>query len=214
MLRFQSHPDKVFTAILTDSIVLMINEINDSVVLSQSKEEQSEYLKSFLPNASKVFDPQTALNTLHEMMVCLQRPPLYQLNDYHYLLLYDTLSNLFDLHNDAVREAKTKQHRKQISQIGAYYIEELLFNDMVDIYFFDTDFLFDPETMMQLGLEGKKAMAINEETFGLTQGLTPHPEELELKVHESETPIEVDPSPYFGTKSKVYPDFDYKERSE
>jgi hypothetical protein len=54
-------------------------------------------------------------------------------------------------------------------------------------------------------------MAISEETFGLTQGLTPHPEELKIKVHKGEKAIEIDSSPYFGDKSKVYPDFDIKK---
>jgi hypothetical protein len=168
-------------------------------------------VNSFLPNASKVFNPQTALNTLNEMLVCLEKPQLYQLNDYHYLLLYDTLSNLCDLHNDAVREAETKADRKQISQIGNYYIEKLLFDEMVDIYFYDIDFLINPDDTFQLGIEGRKSMDISEATFAISQGLAPHPEELELKVHEGELPIETDSSPYFGSKSKVYPDFNYKK---
>jgi hypothetical protein len=43
------------------------------------------------------------------------------------------------------------------------------------------------------------------------QGLIPHPEELELKEYEGEKAVETDPSPYFGSKLKVYPDFDYKK---
>ena len=211
MLRFQSHPDKVFTAILKDSIELMTDEIHDAVSLAKSTEELSEYLNSFLPNASKVFNPQTALNTLNEILVCLAKPQLYQLNDYHYLLLYDTLSNLCDLHNKAVREAEIKADRKQISQIGNYYIEKLLFHEMVDIYFYDIDFLIDTEEAFQLGIEGRKNMDVSEATFAISQGLAPHPEELSLVVHEGETLIETEPSPYFGSKSKVYPDFNYKK---
>ena len=206
MLRFQSHPDKVFTAILKESIELMIDEVHNAEYFTNSKEEVSEYLKPYLPNASKVFNPKTALNTLKEMLVCLGKPQLYQLNDYHYLLLYDTLSNLCDLHNDAVRECETKEDRKQLSQIGDYFIEELLFDELVDLYFYDTDFLIDPEAMMELGHKGREQMAFNEETYAISQGLAPHPEELELKVHEGAIPIEIDPSPYFGSKSKVYPD--------
>jgi hypothetical protein len=65
--------------------------------------------------------------------------------------------------------------------------------------------------MFQLGLEGRKEKAINEETFAVIQGLIPHPEELELKEYEGEKAVETDPSPYFGSKLKVYPDFDYKK---
>jgi len=211
MLRFQSHPDKVFTAILKDSIELMIDEIHDAVSFSNSREEFSVQLKSLLPNASRVFNPQTALTTLREILVCLEKPQLYYLNDYHYLLLYDTLSNLCDLHNDAVRACETKEDRKQLSQIGDYFIEELLFDEIVDIYFYDIDFLLHPEETFNLGIEGRKSMDVSDNTFSISQGLAPHPEELLLIVHEDEIPIETDSSTYFGSNSKVYPDFDYKK---
>ena len=61
MLRFQSHPDKVFTAILKESIELMIDEINDTVSFANSEEEVSENLNPLLPNASKVFDEEGAV---------------------------------------------------------------------------------------------------------------------------------------------------------
>lgn len=207
MLRFQSHPDKVFTAILKDGIELMIDEYHNAEYFTKSKEEASEYLKPYLPNASKVFNPETALNTLKEMLTCLGKPQLYQLNDYHYLLLYDTLSNLCDLHNAAVRECETEEDRKQLSQIGDYFIEELLFDEILDIYFYDIDFLLNPEDVFKMGMDVRKGMDVSDETYAIGQGLAPHPEELELKVHKTETPIEIDPSPYFGSKSKVYPDF-------
>jgi hypothetical protein len=208
MLRFQSHPDKVFTAILKDAIGFIIDEIYSAEYFTNSKEEVSEYLKPYLPNASKVFNPETAFNTLKEMLVCLEKPQLYYLNDYHYILLYDTLSGLCDLHNAAVRESENKEDSIEASQIGDYYIEELLFDEMIDIYFYDTDFLFDSEDMVKLGLEGREGMAFNEETFAVTQGLAPHPEELKLQVHKGEEAIILDTSPYFGSTSKVYPDFD------
>jgi hypothetical protein len=114
------------------------------------------------------------------------------------------------MHNKAVRACETKEDRKQLSQIGDYFIDELLFDEMVDIYFYDLDFLFNPEDALQLGMEGRNMMDVSKETFAISQGLAAHPEELSLKVYKGEKPIETDSSPYFGSKSKVYPDFDYK----
>ncbi|UCH81428.1 MAG: hypothetical protein JSW20_02135 [Nitrospiraceae bacterium] len=208
MLRFQTPPDKVFTAILKDSLELIIDEINDAIAFSKDTEEFIEQLNSLLPNASRVFNPKTTISTIKEMLACLEKPQLYYLNDYHYLLLYDTLSNLCDLHNDAVNDTETQEDRIEASQIGDYNIEELLFDEIVDIYFFDTDFLTDPDDMVNLGVEGRKNMAFNEETFAITQGLAPHPEELKLRVHKGEETTVIDISPYFGSQSKVYPDFD------
>jgi hypothetical protein len=210
MLRFQSHPDKIFTAILKDGIELMIDEFNNALYFAKSYEEVNDDLYAVLPNALKVFKPKTALSTLKDMLDCLGKPQLYQLNDYHYLLLYDTLSNLCDLHNDAVRDCETEEDRKQLSQIGDYFIEELLFDELIDLYFYDTDFLLNPEDVFQMGMDVRKGLDVSDETYAIGQGLAPHPEELELKVHKTDKPIEIDPSPYFGSKSKVYPDIDIK----
>jgi len=178
-----------------------------------SREELSENLNSLLPNASKGFNSVTALTTLQGMLVCLETPLFYQLNDYHYLLHYDTIANLCDLHNDAERAAESKQDRIELSQIGDYYIEELLFDEMVDIYLYDIDFQLNPEDTFQLGMEGRKSMDVSEEAFAICQGLAPHPEELSITIYEGEIPIETDSSPYVGSKSKVYPDFNYKKET-
>ena len=149
---------------------------------------------------------------LKEMLICLEKPQLYYLNDYHYLLLYDTISTQCELHNGAVKAAGNKKERIEMAKMtGGYYIEELLFDEIVDIYFYDIDFLLHPEETFQLGMEGRKSMDISDNTFSISQGLAPHAEELSLIVHEDEIPIETDSSPYFGSNSKVYPDFDYKK---
>jgi hypothetical protein len=63
--------------------------------------------------------------------------------------------------------------------------------------------------MVNLGLKGRNEMAFNEETFAITQGLAPHPDELKLQVHKGEEAIVLEASPYFGSQSKIYPDFAY-----
>jgi hypothetical protein len=50
---------------------------------------------------------------------------------------------------------------------------------MVDIYFYDTNFLLDQEDTFALGMEGRKIMIVSKETFAITQGLPTHHEELE-----------------------------------
>ena len=88
-----------------------------------------------LPNASKVFNARTALDTLKRMLVCHKNPNLYYLNDYHYLLLYDMLKDFCDLQNDSVREAKTKKEKGERSQMGRFHIDELDFDGIIDIFF-------------------------------------------------------------------------------
>lgn len=187
----------------------MSDQILDGISSSTTEEEMREELDFVLPNAGRVFNFRTALDTVRDMDACLRKPELYQLNDYHYLLLYDALSNLCDLHKNAINDCETEEDRIEVSQIGDYFIEELLLDKMVDIYFYDIDFLLNPEDAFNLGMEGRKSMGVSEASFNISQGLAPHPDELELKLYEGEGPAAPEASPYFGSKSKVYPDFHY-----
>ena len=74
------------------------------------------------------------------------------------------------------------------------------------LHFFDIDFLLDTGTMFDLGSEKRNYLGIDEETFGISQGLAPHPEELIMKVQEDELPVATGQSRFWGPSSRVYPD--------
>ena len=54
---------------------------------------------------------QTKLYIFWDCFACNKNQKLYYLNDYHYLLLYDTLQDFCVLQNDFVQEAKTKKEK-------------------------------------------------------------------------------------------------------
>ncbi len=70
MLRFQTPPDKVFMAILDESINLIIDQIKEIKSVRKNKEEKKYEFESLLPNAGKVFGYKIALNTLKKMLIC------------------------------------------------------------------------------------------------------------------------------------------------
>ena len=208
MLRFQETPDRIFIEILKASMEIVIDQITELIGYSGNPKEAKNELIGILPLAAKVFCPEVALKTLRDMLEKLLRPELYYLNDYHYLLIYDTLQLYSGLHNDMVRISKSKNEKKAAAMIGPYHIEKIDFDRLETLYFYDTDFLFDPEVMLNLGEEERKGMAFNPETFAITQGLAPHPEELALK-EVTDEPYEVpEISQYFGPNSRCYPDED------
>jgi hypothetical protein len=208
MLKFQETPDKIFIEILKAGMEIVIDEISDVIDYSENKKEAKNELEGILPLAARVFSPEAALGTLREMLEKLFRPELYYLNDYHYLLLYDTLRLYAGLHNDMVRTAGSGNEKNAAAKIGPYHIGRIDFDLIEGIYFYDTDFLFDPEVMLGLGEEERKNMAFNPETFAITQGLAPHPEELVLKEMTDGTFEVPEISEHFGPHSKVYPDRD------
>jgi hypothetical protein len=186
MLRFQTPPDKIFMAILQDGITFMIDQLNTVKSSMNYSVDRRSVLENLLPFAGRVFNCETALKTLKRMLVCHRRSGLYYLNDYHYLLLYDTLQYLCEVHNVRVMEASSINEKKRASKVGGYYIEEINFDNLIDIYFYDIDFLINSETMRELSIEERKGLGINDETFGISQGLAPHPEELAVKIVKNE----------------------------
>ncbi|MBS1114205.1 MAG: hypothetical protein H6Q92_1968 [Nitrospirae bacterium] len=210
MLRFQETPDKIFIEILKAGMEIVIDEITDLIDYSENPKEAKSELRGILPLAARVFSPGVALKTLRDMREKLLHPELYYLNDFHYLLIYDTLQLYSELHNDMVRTARSKNEKNAAAKIGPYHIEKIDFDCLETLYFYDTDFLFDPEVMLSLGEEERKDMSFNPETFAITQGLAPHPEELVLKEVTEETYEVPEISQYFGPDSRCYPDEDMR----
>jgi hypothetical protein len=206
MIKFQETPDRIFIEILKTGMEIITDEIEDILGYSESPKRAKDELRLVLPLAAKVFSPEAALRTLRDMLEKLFLPGLYQMNDYHFLLLYDTLQLYSELHNDMVRTAGSKEERIAAAAIGPYYILKTDFGRIIDIYFCNTNFLFDPDVMLSLREEEKKYMEINPEAFSVAQGLPPHPEELVLRELPGEVYKIPETSSYFNDSSAVYPD--------
>src|SRR5208283_4383561 len=182
MLRFQDNIDKVFDAILHASIEVAIDYVESIIASSANSDSAAADFNDVYPEAGRVFAPHTALKVLQSMLECHNRPETYFLNDYHYLLLYDVLEAFCDNHNDAVSGSKGKL-RKELSTVGEFCIDQIDFGSIIDCYFFDIDFLTDQEVMLGLRVGERQRLGMNEEAFSIATGLSPHPEELELKIY-------------------------------
>ncbi len=201
MLRFQTSPDDVFTAIIEESLQFTMDEIKDLIETN----DLNDYA-TILVFSHKLFSPKLALETLEKLLEYHLKPELYDLNDYHYLLIYDCLYFLSTIHNDAVKDSQTKKERSVASGIGPFRIEEIDFDAIVDHYFWDTDFLLTSKDLFDLGMEKRKEMGISKEAFAISQGLIPHPDELNVKIYDYEQQ-EITKSEYFGSTSRKYPDY-------
>jgi len=214
VLRFAKAPDAVFQAILRDGLDFTIDFVSDMLpAAAPDSDEAREDFAAVFPDAGKSFPPKLAFDTLQNLRKCLDRPEVYYLNDYHYLLLFDVLRFFVEVHNDGVLDAIDKRDKRNMSLVGPFYVEKIDFEDLIDLFFFDIDFLTSSETMLNLPPWFKDTY--NSETFALTQGMLPHPEELALNVDELEDSFEckVTTARYFGKRSKVYPDYEYFEKA-
>lgn len=213
MLIFQNPPDVVFQAILRGSLDFTIDNI---MMLSDDdgKLTQDEFAHAY-PLIGKVFAPLLAHETLRRLRKYLDRPEIYDLNDYHYLLLFETLKVFAEIHNDGISDATNKEDRKERSFVNPFYIEHINFDDIVGRFFFDLDFLTPAEVMLEIDGQMKERLGFNSETFALSQGLLPHAEELELHLDDmgirEKYKISAK-SAFFGSESKVYPDKNYYKK--
>jgi hypothetical protein len=98
---------------------------------------------------------------------------LYQLTDYHWLLLYEALWRFCEVFNDEPEEIAPTLAKQ-------YGINEIAFHELLDWYFWDTDFLTSPDSFIKIGKDGRKQMGFGEEAFGVVQGWIPHPEEIKI----------------------------------
>ena len=213
MLRFEDDIDSVFDAIVRASIEAAIEDVEFIIGSHADANAAVQDFKDTYPEAGKVYTPQTTLKVLQNMLECHNRPETYFLNDYHYLLLYDVLSVFCDVHNDLVSEAKGKR-KKQLSQVGEFFIEKIDFGDIIDSNFWDTDFLTNQKVILGLGVEGRKEMGMNDETFSIANCMVPHPEELELRLFTGDDQTKKSQElELFGPKSKQYPDWNYYARN-
>lgn len=164
MLRFNNKPDEIFIVLVNEAIEDML----DYVEMDDQIEERQEALRAFMPRSSGLFDVRGAMEQLRILRECLNSSTLYQPTDYHWLLLYECLRSYCDYFNDDRIGDLYKLHK----------IEYIDFGSLIDCYFWDTDFLNDD--IPTVSVEVRQMLGVSSETFGLTAGMKPHPEELML----------------------------------
>lgn len=193
MLRFNNKPDEIFIVLVNEAIEDMLGyvEMDDEI------EERLDALRASMPRSSELFDVRGAMEQLRTLRGCLNSNTLYQPTDYHWLLLYECLGSYCDYFND--------------ERVGDLYklhtIEYIDFGSLVDCYFWDTDFLNDD--IPNVSVEVRQMLGVSSETFGLTAGMKPHPEELTLAECSAEMvkDFNKEQDSFFLPGSKRYPSF-------
>lgn len=191
MLRFATKPDAIFPVLLNDAL----EEIIDQIELDPSSAEQQETFEVLMPSSAKLFGSQDAKQQLRALQTALAETSLCQPTDYHWLLLYEVLEVYSDGFNDMPRGRACE----------SYGIQRIDFDLLVELFFWDNDFL--DEEIPNMPLEARQRIGISPETFGLTAGMKPHPEELVLKVCDAELvkKFDAEESATFLPGSTIYP---------
>jgi len=193
MFKFANNPDKIFTKVLELMFQYSIERVGDC--------EDSYELECFLPHASRNLSKEIIRDLLSQFIQCNRDDSLWELNDYHFCLIYDLLKDFSDVQNGLARESN-----EPILVIDSCKIFELDFDVLVDHYFFDEDFLTEKEIFLSMNCDMKRQMGYSSETCGVIMGLKPHPDELKIKLYKKnqffpEWPL----SEFYKYGSRIYP---------
>ena len=170
MLRFATKPDRIFVILLGQAIEETIGYLE----LDDDATDQQDSLVNMMPRSAKLFDARTVMTQLANLKTAFDQASLYQPTDYHWLLLYETLDAYCTVFNELPHGPLAEE----------YGIERLDFDALIDLFFWDTDFL--DAHLPLIPLEARQQLDISPETFGLTAGMKPHPDELRLKLCDAE----------------------------
>ena len=176
------------TAAATESVIACL-EIAADVVIDLDRPD--EWREAY-PLAATCFTPALARATLLDLVAKLRLPEEYVPTEYHWLLMYECLKTLIEVLNDEPLPSLAAQLTTLATAQDALYLSlptrakdvagfQINFDALVDMYFWDTDFLLDAETFAQLDADAKASLGFSPSIFGVIQGLSPHPDELVLR---------------------------------
>jgi hypothetical protein len=185
MLRFQDPLTPAAREILIYCLEVAADEMVDLY-------EDDEAWAVAYPLSSACFGRELARRVLLDVLDKLDAPEWYVPTDYHWLLLYECLKEHMALFNDAPVPSVVQRLRTLASELDMAYLHLpqrssgtaglwVGFDEFIDVYFWDTDFLTDAGMFADLSPEAKSQLGFNREAFGVTHRLTPHPDELILK---------------------------------
>ena len=132
MIYFQTKPDAVFEAILKEAFASEASEIQ---LLSDDGAIDS--WEGLYPETSQRLCPYEAVRVLVQLLAAVNDAQVYRLTDLHWLVLYETLKNFCATHNDLLDDCD-----RRTRPVGDYNLGEVDGEALVNIYFWDTDFLF------------------------------------------------------------------------
>jgi len=131
MLHFKRPEDPVFTAILFKAFDEMEQWYEDETDPSRWR------WRVRYPRIAAYVEPEMAMEWMWQLYDAAISPGLCELTEPQWLLVHDALQFYCALHNDHIKNAPN-----HTGSVKPYFIGEIDFEKLVEMYFFNTDFLF------------------------------------------------------------------------
>ena len=177
MLLFQEEPDPIFVAIVHTALefvrdVHLVCYREGYRPTPAERRELDDSYADFFPELAPFFTRRQLVRVIERLLrASRDTRRCYRLTDYHWLVLYACLSTYCDLHNDdATGTGDT---------VGAYEIEHIDFDAIVERFFFDTDFLLG-SVLLQAEEKAPGQLQATREAWKIAARLKPEPGDLRL----------------------------------
>jgi hypothetical protein len=194
MLRFASKPDKVFTKIversLEEAIGRLKEDIEEDFINFVDLYFEDEIVRSFGGGIGAV---RLLKETLEKILQAhKEKDVVYMPTDLHFKLLDRVLQVFCDCYGDLIGEMGEKDLKVYQLKYKGKPIEQLDCGDLIDFFFWDTDYDFDP--VVALELQKNKTFSQNMDTSSVainaSIGIAPDTEDLTLTKWDDGDPWE------------------------
>lgn len=135
MLHFAVRPDRVFLAVFHEALKHTRDELELEPPYGATDGERQEMdaqYRGLYPDLARFLERRELLDMIDGLLAASQDGALYEITDYHWLVIYESLAVFCGLHNDDALGDDGK--------VGAYIVDDIDFDAIVDRFFWDTDF--------------------------------------------------------------------------
>ena len=173
MLYFTQRPDAVLAELLDIGLTLVGDALRDG----------EDALDCFPEDVVRMFGGPAAIRSVLIALQAASADPrdVFEINDYHMILLYYALESACEIYNDTMRDEAGEACGQPAIVTDGEVVSHVDFGTLCDFFFPDTDFLgaidlLDP----RIPQESLDAMGLRDTTMPVTARMRPHPAELPL----------------------------------
>ena len=170
MLHFQTRPDRVFLAILLEALQRTREEL-DRASPGEDREAMDEHYRGLYPEIARFFDRRELVEILDRLLEAHRQATMYEISDYHWLVLHECLEVFCDLHNDGALDDD--------GHVGPYIIETIDFEAIVSSFFWDIDFQMGP-VLLEAEERAPGRVQPTRQAWKIAAGLRPDSEDLQI----------------------------------
>ena len=174
MLHFQTRPDRVFLAIFHEALQHTREELNFAPTYTPTREDHEamdEHYRVLYPELARFFERGELVEVLDRLLEAQRQPTMYEVSDYHWLMLHECLEVFCDLHNDAALADD--------GHVGPYTIDAVDFAAIVDRFFWDIDFQLGP-VLLEVEERAPGRVQASRQAWKIAAGLRPDAEDLQI----------------------------------